>query len=464
MPQRGAQAAAQHAARLARNAPHARLEAVAETADVSVRALRKQLRTLPLRGDCPATAAAVASKAATAAVKARGLSHRACPPSALRLASESRTEAVVDAGTGTTGWTGRKDPARMPRFALVGLISRKTTPLSPSARSKRISEAARSSPLSTLAAMLMCDAWAPADVARNPSCPAHALVRLSASKIRDVRAAVGAHRDTPGWVLAAIAATEPYGPARTAVAANRATPVEALRLLAASAWPPEDKLAANPASPPDVLKSLCDSDNHNVRAAVARHPACPTEVLGRLAGDESRSVRSAAAWNPNCRPEDLRRVVEDGDDDIQRAAAANPNCPEDIVVGFARGDDWNLRLKAASNTACPTEVLRLLAADDTSNVRESAAANPSMPAEELDRLAADASGVRAAVATNPSTGPEALTVVVAAALDMHLEYQQSGRRGWYGPSYEQQHWTHVKQAAADHPSCTPEIESMLARG
>ena len=463
MSQRGAQAATQPAARLVRNAPHARMEAVAEIADVSVRALRKQLRTLPLRGGCPATAAAVASKAATAAIKVKGLSHRACPPSALRLASESRTEAVVDAGTGTTGWTGRKDPARMPRFALVGLTSLDTTPLSGAVRSKRISEAARASPLSTLTAVL-CDAWAPADVARNPSCPAHALVRLSAAKSRDVRAAVARHRDTPGWVLAALAATESYGPARTAVAANSATPVEALRLLAASGWPPEDKLAANPSSPPDVLKSLCDSDNLNVRAAVARHTACPTEVLSRLTGDESRSARAAAARNPNCRPEDLRRVVEDGDDDIQRAAAANPNCPEDIVVGFARSDDWNLRLKAASNTACPTEVLRLLAADDSYNVRESAAANPSMPAEELDRLAADASGVRAAVATNPSTGPEALTVVVAAALDMYLEHQQSGRRGWYGPSYKQQHWAHVKQAAADHPSCTPEIESMLARG
>ena len=404
------------AARLTRSAPHARLEAVAETADVSVRALRKQLRSLPSRGGCSAAVAAVASRKAAAGVKAAGLSHQACPPPVTRLASEAKAAAVVEAGRGVAAWTGRRDPARMARSGLVGLL-RHSSSMSYSARRERHRDAALRSPLATLAATLFKVA-ALTDVARNRSCPTHLLVMLSNSDNMDVRAAVCDRDDTPAWVLAAVAAKERsgYSPVRTAVAANPNTPPEALRLLAGSRWPPGGKLAANPSSPPDVIESLCTSEDLNVRAAAARHRACPTEALTRLAGDSEDGVRAAAAGNPNCLPQDLRRVVGGGGRDVSRAVAANPNCPEEMIVGFARGDDWNLRLKAASNASCPPEVLCALSVDEIAHVRVSAAANPSMPAEELDRLAQDAPGVRAAVATNPSTSPEALNAVVVGGL------------------------------------------------
>ena len=71
------------------------------------------------------------------------------------------------------------------------------------------------------------------------------------------------------------------------------------------------KMAASPAAPPELLRSLADHEDQDVRAALASNTALPQDMLGKLAlSDESQKVRRRAVANKSASEQLLLTVAK----------------------------------------------------------------------------------------------------------------------------------------------------------
>ncbi len=89
-------------------------------------------------------------------------------------------------------------------------------------------------------------------------------------------------------------------------------------------WLIDIALAKNPNTPSEILSTLAESDDTNVREAVARHPATPPEALGRLAENRLRDVRALVGANPSTPELTLQFLATDPDVYVQFAVARRP--------------------------------------------------------------------------------------------------------------------------------------------
>ena len=100
------------ALRLARAAAGMPTDTVAAACGLSEQALRKCLRSLPARGRCAATVAALAAAQRLPKTPQHAVvAHRACPPPAVRAAHPADLEAV-NAARGSASWALARNPFR----------------------------------------------------------------------------------------------------------------------------------------------------------------------------------------------------------------------------------------------------------------------------------------------------------------------------------------------------------------
>jgi hypothetical protein len=71
------------------------------------------------------------------------------------------------------------------------------------------------------------------------------------------------------------------------------------------------RLAENSHTPANLLNSLANQDDSDLRIAVAENPSCPRSVLDQLVEDHDPDVRYALAENHNLPIEVIRRLTLD---------------------------------------------------------------------------------------------------------------------------------------------------------
>lgn len=92
---------------------------------------------------------------------------------------------------------------------------------------------------------------------------------------------LGANRHAPAWLLRRLA--EKPELVRTAVAANQATPADVLAALAHDSFRPvRYGVAGNPSTPPDTLIAMADPVSYDIVEALAGNPSAPASVREKL--------------------------------------------------------------------------------------------------------------------------------------------------------------------------------------
>lgn len=170
---------------------------------------------------------------------------------------------------------------------------------------------------------------------------------------------------------------------------------------------------------PDMATRLAGHPHAEVRRAVAANEATPPDVLAALIGEGLPPPRrclvcdreaSPFTHEPQCpRPDcDLPPGAScDGSHEstmceIQEAALRNPGTPTEAVVGFVDHPSMLLRWTLAARPNLPAEVYRRLAADPVPGVRADLAGNPAIDVALMRILADDRDhGVRRGLTGNP---------------------------------------------------------------
>lgn len=192
----------------------------------------------------------------------------------------------------------------------------------------------------------------------------------------------------------------------------------------------EVAVAADPLTPPEVLRALTQSDNlrvllqlalnkslpsdcfsapalweqNNARTLLAKNPSAPPEVLEALVGDEQVDVRLGVAGNPSTSLALLERLLNDPDVHVIRGGASNPRLPEELLAELAQSKDYRVRAAVAGNSSSPAVTLQLLSSDQSATVRRAVAGNEHTPPEALRILSTDSkSSVLADLGKNAAT-------------------------------------------------------------
>ena len=206
-------------------------------------------------------------------------------------------------------------------------------------------------------------------------------------------------------------------------------------------------LAANPSSPPTLLRCLAADPDPVVRCRVATR-VTHEDVLAALAGDPSTDVQSAAASN-NRLPHWLAlRLAQSPSDDVRSALASRDDLAADVLAGLigraaedpvtialvrligpraidpsvSDGPDRSFEpdevravleehnwaaIVALRSPGFPAPLLSVLRTSPNWRVRQSVAGHQNTSDADLRALAVDADNdVRAAVAANPSVAPD----------------------------------------------------------
>lgn len=136
-------------------------------------------------------------------------------------------------------------------------------------------------------------------------------------------------------------ATDPDSAVRSAASGNLNLPHEVLHRLATS--DPDEGVraaaAANPAVPEVTLLALANADAQWVRAAVAKSLNMTPLVAGLLVDDPEGWVQEKLAANPSCPPEVLKLLARrERGWKVRHAVAANPATPPEVRHRLATRD------------------------------------------------------------------------------------------------------------------------------
>ncbi|MEV7858716.1 hypothetical protein AB0O86_07745 [Streptomyces hirsutus] len=186
---------------------------------------------------------------------------------------------------------------------------------------------------------------------------------------------------------------------------------------------------------PDMATRLAGHPHAQVRRAVAANEATPPDVLAALIGGGLPPARRCLVCDreappfvhePQCPQPDCELPPGASCDgshestmcEIQEAALRNPGTPTEAVVGFVDHPSMLLRWTLAARPGLPAEVYRRLAADPVPGVRADLAGNPAIDAALMRTLADDRGhDVRRRLAGNPNVP---LDVLVHLADDIRI--------------------------------------------
>ena len=178
-------------------------------------------------------------------------------------------------------------------------------------------------------------------------------------------------------------------------------------------WSVQYHLADNPATNPQILARLAQSEADDIRIAVSHNPSTPEETLLKLAKDPSFSVKARITDRRSIPDSVLLTLLDDEDTRILRwvLSALMPdddNPPRvipstDVYMKLATHEDREIRCDIARSAAyidLPLEVQKILARDEDRLVRRDVVLyRENIPAEIVDMLKDDPdSSVRYAIA------------------------------------------------------------------
>lgn len=199
---------------------------------------------------------------------------------------------------------------------------------------------------------------------------------------------------------------------REAVAAHPNTPATSLVDLTARNQPIPVRVAAarNPNLPSERLIELTADTSVKVRAGAARNPANSAERLNYLSEDPNAGVRGATARNPSTPAETYQRLVADPSTEVRKSAAIARHITPAAATALANDPDRAVRTALAGNRSLTDPTLMLqLRTDPAQGVRAAVGKHPITPSATQNILASDtAAGVRAAVAARRDATPQRL--------------------------------------------------------
>jgi hypothetical protein len=176
----------------------------------------------------------------------------------------------------------------------------------------------------------------------------------------------------------------------------------------------------------DALAASQEVENEGlIDLAIARGIDLSAEQLQRFVDSDDWQVRQAVAGSLQLSDTQLDKLLRDSDSDVQRTALENPGVSEKMLRRklSTRSDQRGIAVQQLLRRNLLTvEDLPGLAADSDERVRAVVATHPELPAELLLVLARDAAEtVRLALADHPGLTPEAWKILVA---DRNEEIQQ----------------------------------------
>jgi hypothetical protein len=126
--------------------------------------------------------------------------------------------------------------------------------------------------------------------------------------------------------------------------------------LAQGAWDVLERLAMNPALPPEVARHLyrdagarerrLPTHGYPVLIALARQKSTPPDVLVELATEGENTIRREVAINPQTPPATLVSLAKDESDLVRAALTWNPTFPDEHLPQLARDAEPTVRSQA----------------------------------------------------------------------------------------------------------------------
>ncbi len=252
------------------------------------------------------------------------------------------------------------------------------------------------------------------------------------------------HPSTPAAVLARIVVHDPSHQVRVVAANHPSLAVETMVALVEAGAHPDLLVGVlqNAAFPSELHVRLAEHESSAVRAMVAKYtkdaalldglatePSASVSyevaesvhasaaALAAMAGHANKYVRLKVARNPRASIALLETLSADSDRDVACAVASSPRITDAMAANLTRstyvawhvvtnphaseamrerasqavraGGDWNLRSLVAGSRLCPERELVHYARDSSFRVREVVASNPTTPPEALSVLAED---------------------------------------------------------------------------
>lgn len=180
--------------------------------------------------------------------------------------------------------------------------------------------------------------------------------------------------------VAARLAEHPHAEVRRAVAANEATPPDVLAaLITGGGLPPAQRcLVCDREATPFVHDPQCpwldcdllpgascdgshESTMHDTREAALRNPATPTEAVIGFADHPSMVLRWVLAARPGLPPEVYRRLAADPTPGVRADLAENPAIDDSLIRKLASDRGHDVQRRLAHNPHVPLDVLTHLA-------------------------------------------------------------------------------------------------------
>ncbi|MFF9090595.1 hypothetical protein ACF1BE_30235 [Streptomyces sp. NPDC014991] len=180
---------------------------------------------------------------------------------------------------------------------------------------------------------------------------------------------------------AARLARHPHAEVRRAVAANEATPPEVLAMLVTGeGLPPVERcLVCDSEETPYTHDRQCPRLDCDLRAGASCDGSHESTV---------HETAEEALRNPATPVESLLRFAEHPSMLLRSELAARPDLPPKVAARLAGDPASGVRADLAENPAISEAVLRVLAADRGHDVQRRTAHNPRVPLDVLSRLAA----------------------------------------------------------------------------
>lgn len=205
----------------------------------------------------------------------------------------------------------------------------------------------------------------------------------------------------------------------TTVAIGRARtstdPAELVELAGSYSGTVRHLVAANRATPDEALARLARGADESLARDILRREYLPRAVIWELADHPAESVRRDVAHHRSADAAVLD-VMADRYEECQVLVAENRNTSRDTLHRIAETGTHMARVTAAGNPSTDYQDLDRLAATGSAWAKEAVAGNPSTPEYVLRRLHRDPkaeSGVLSALVRNPSTPKDVVANIMS---------------------------------------------------
>ena len=195
--------------------------------------------------------------------------------------------------------------------------------------------------------------------------------------------------------------------------------------------------------PKEIFSHFVDSENWEVRQAIALNQETPSDVIEQLRGDEDDDVKEAVAYREL--PGEWRVL----DDDEKLEKLKEDNIPSNVLETLAKSNNWEIRKTIVENQQLEEEVIdKLVENENNDDVKESLILKAKLSKKSLELLYKanqDNPWIVTAFALSPNTPYELLEelrkhkwIEVRDAANFFRNLPEEWRLPGEGDEYEQQ--------------------------